>query len=645
MNLSLRASSPASRERLTDPDLLRESYEEVHRTSTNIALLGLLPAIQVAWADGKVHPRERAQVLAIAQREGLDRDPEAMERLVAWLETPPAEALVHQMLEELRTVSGAPNAQEVLDWARAVARADGGFLGFRTVSRREKETLAWLEAALIGGAAARRLVAESPKGRLGVLRSLLVERLAATDQHVDWVPQDVADMWPRPCPKSPERMPPAVFAIPQADYREFMAEVVARYIRTLTQGTPRALAVATEPAKPLDDDGLARMVWQTCFSRLLVPTLDPVDREVFADVLPRAMAMGEVYKIDHSHLARQTPLPGVQLAPSVGLFVIAGGTLKPVAIAMGGRAFEPRHGESWARARAFFLQGCSLSLVAGIHASLHFPGDSVIAVTREVLPVDHPVARLVEAHAYLQLPLNYGVRWNARSVAWNDQREVYTPFPTSGEGTFEGFADHYVGIEGNSGYPGWRYPMSAPTFPGPYGDFLRAYYAVFLAFCRRVAAHVSPSDAAMARWGAALHELLPGFPSPTELEDPEVLARALTTFVHGASVWHSVEHHVFAELPVRHVPQRLRVDPPTGDDPPVPFGEWMTPTDVFRQEMARQMFYEARPVRTLLEVRYGFAEAELAAAADALFDALQRCDRSLPQRLLPLERIACSIQF
>jgi hypothetical protein len=40
--------------RLTDPDLLSTLLEPVHDAAAGVVLLGLLPAIHVAWADGEV---------------------------------------------------------------------------------------------------------------------------------------------------------------------------------------------------------------------------------------------------------------------------------------------------------------------------------------------------------------------------------------------------------------------------------------------------------------------------------------------------------------------------------------------------------------------------------------------------------------
>ena len=277
---------------------------------------------------------------------------------------------------------------------------------------------------------------------------------------------------------------------------------------------------------------------------------------------------------------------------------------------------------------------------------LHFPMDSVIAVTREVLPPRHPIARLVEAHAYLQLPLDHGVCWNVRSVAHNHQQEIYTPFPMRRDDVFKGVAAWYSGIAGNRAYPGFRYPMEPPAFPGEYCRFLRSYYEVILQFCRRVAGACGAADGSLDRWAGALRDLLPGFPLPHELlPGGEVLARALTGFVHSVSVWHSADHHVYSLEPVNRVPQRLRIPLPLGGDPPIPREEWVRPVDLFRQELARRMFYQAWPVRTLLEVEHGFEEPALQDAARDFKDALRACDRAAPKRYIELERIACSIQF
>src|SRR5690606_4324777 len=123
------------------------------------------------------------------------------------------------------------------------------------------------------------------------------------------------------------------------------------------------------------------------------------------------------------------------------------------------------------------------------------------------------------------------------------------------------------------------------------------YYDAILPFCRRVAQAVPAGDPALAAWGRELAAALPGFPTADELEDREVLARALCGFIHTVSVWHSADHHTYGLHPVNAVPQRLRVPPPTGDDPRIPLRDWVHPADTTRQEIARRLFYEAHTIR------------------------------------------------
>jgi hypothetical protein len=539
--------------------------------------MSLVPALKVAWVDGEIHEEQRDMILALAEREGVTERVEEMGRVVAWLESPPSDQEVAGLVREMRRLFAEDGALregrrrgEIVEWARAVAKSHGGVFGIRTINRAEAETLEWLESILDPGRTSRN-PSEPPAAAepttLDILRALLLERAAGVSDHVDHVPEDVESMWPRECPRHGKAMPPAVFGIPEEEYREYMSVIVSRYLRTLANGTWRGIQIAAsyEIRHPTDEE-VSTIAWETPVSRLIATSLDPRDETLFARVLPGLLDADAIYKIDHSHVAKMMPLPGIHIAPTVALFARRGDQLGVEAIAVRNKTFTPRDGESWARSKAFFLQGCALSLVGGVHSSLHFPADSVIAVTREALPPSHPIRRLVEAHAYLQLPLDSGVRWNPRSVAWNDQSEIYTPFPTPGSSVFSGFSDHYAGMPGNSGFPGYRYPMEAPSFPGPYAAFLRAYYDVILAFCRRVARVVDRTDPDYVCWAAGLADLLPGFPSVEALTDE-------------------------------------------------------------------------------LEVDYGFESPDLQSAAVELRQSLRACDEAQPRRFIPLDRIACSIQF
>jgi hypothetical protein len=633
--------------------LLDNHLDVIHEAAIEQLLASLLPAIEIAWADGVVQERERKLVLEFARECGLEADASAMERLHAWLEDPPNKQEFTRALEQLRDfgrTQGREVLADVLGRAEQVARADGGVLGLGRVSADERRAIEWLEMVLEASPEQRRATPDvlSPLvGVLGSFKQLLADRVQADTKHRRVVPDGKHGMWPQPSPWGGQ-FPPAVLGVPRREYLEYMRVIVGRYLRSIKQSWWDAVCrAAMYPGlMPMSDTQLAELLYDAPFARFFCPTFDPPDLERFGALLDEARQIGTPYKVDMSHIAGSEPLPGIYMAPTIGLFVVRDGRPEVLAIEVDGRLFRPDTSEAWERARYFLIQGCSVSVVLGAHPHLHFPMDSVIGVTRELLPANHPIAQVIEAHAWLHLPLDYGVMFNERSVAHNHQKEIYTPFPIRRDDIFTNFVgEYYVGTPGNSARPPYRYPMTPPDFPGPYAQFLGDYYEVLLGFCRRVVAAVDIGDPALAAWGAALHQLIPGFPSVAQLRDHEVLARAVCGFVHAVTVWHSADHHTYGSWPVNRVPQRLRVPPPTGDDQPVPFDRWVSNVDIVRQELARMMFYEAHTVRNILEVDYGFEQAELKAAVVDLHEALRRCDREQPNRYIPLLRIACSLQF
>ena len=651
---NLRAVVNERRAPLVPRAVLDRHMEAVHAIAAEQLLASLLPAIEVAWADGAIQDRERELVFDLATECGLARDAEAMARVHRWLDSPPSKQECREALEQLRTLTRARGREilsQIFAQAEADAQADGGVLGIGSVSADERRRIEWLETVLQSEWDEREASPDglSPMlGVLGVFKELLVDRAQADTTHRAVVPKGEHTMWPQPSPWGSERFAPCVLGVPVDEYEEYMQVIVGRYLRSLKEGWWDAVChAAMHPGvAPISDEELGEMLYGPPFARFLCPSFDTPDLASFGPLLDEAQRLGATYKVDMRHLARCDPLPGVYLAATVGLFVLRDDALVPLAIEVDGRLFRPGDGESWERARYFLIQSCAVSVVLGAHPHLHFPMDSVIGVTREVVPAEHPLARVIEAHAWLHLPLDYGVMFNERSVAHNHQREIYTPFPVRRDDVFEHIVgEYYVGTPGNSARPGYRFPMTAPSFPGPYAEFLRRYYHAVLGFARRVAAAIPSDDPLLAAWGGPLHELIPGFPSVDQLREREVLARVICGFVHTVSVWHSADHHTYGSWPVNKLPQRLRVPPPTGADEPIPLDRWLRGVDIVRQEIARRLFYEAHTVRNILELDYGFEQPELVEAARELHDALRQCDRDQPIRYIPLERIACSLQF
>lgn len=119
-----------------------------------VAALSLVPLVEVAWADRALHAAERAAVLRAARESGVAPDSAAWVLLESWLETRPDAALltawegyVEALVAGLDPQERRALRHELLDRARAVAEAAGGFLGVGKVSEAETAMLARLERA------------------------------------------------------------------------------------------------------------------------------------------------------------------------------------------------------------------------------------------------------------------------------------------------------------------------------------------------------------------------------------------------------------------------------------------------------------------------------------------------------------------
>lgn len=129
--------------------------ESLGLASDTLVALTLAPLVLMAWVDGVVAPEEAQAVRDAAAANGLRPDSPSMTLLREWLATPPppaletawrdyAAALSHRLAPQARSALAA----QVLAQARAVAMAEGGFLGLTgRVSGREHLLLARLETS------------------------------------------------------------------------------------------------------------------------------------------------------------------------------------------------------------------------------------------------------------------------------------------------------------------------------------------------------------------------------------------------------------------------------------------------------------------------------------------------------------------
>ncbi len=122
----------AEKLQVENPELLRRVMALGIDLSTGSAFL-LAPLVQVAWAWGKVTPRERETVLRLARARGIEDGSPAHALLVEWLENRPADAVFATAMEVIKAgLSALPSdlreerTARILQACREVSEASGG---------------------------------------------------------------------------------------------------------------------------------------------------------------------------------------------------------------------------------------------------------------------------------------------------------------------------------------------------------------------------------------------------------------------------------------------------------------------------------------------------------------------------------------
>jgi hypothetical protein len=118
-----------------------------------VAAIALVPLVEVAWADGTLDAKEREAVLAAAEAQGITSGSVESALLASWLSQPPEPRLLEAWQHYVSGLCGMMTEaerqglkREILERARTVATASGGFLGIGKISDAEKEMLEKIEA-------------------------------------------------------------------------------------------------------------------------------------------------------------------------------------------------------------------------------------------------------------------------------------------------------------------------------------------------------------------------------------------------------------------------------------------------------------------------------------------------------------------
>jgi len=138
----------AAASRVTDAHLL-DQLVSFGITPDTLTALSLVPLVEVAWADGKVDPAERQTIMAAAEAMGLQNGGTGYRLIENALSMRPAARLREMWEQYIRAMCKSMSAEEraglkneLLQRARQVAEAAGGFLGVGPkTSAREKALL------------------------------------------------------------------------------------------------------------------------------------------------------------------------------------------------------------------------------------------------------------------------------------------------------------------------------------------------------------------------------------------------------------------------------------------------------------------------------------------------------------------------
>lgn len=124
-------------------------------TPGTLQALALVPLVRVAWADGKLQPKEQEAILKAATDQGIDQNHPGYDALKTWLKDPPSDTLFNTWRNYVRELGATMDKHsfgkiraEIMLRSEGVAEAAGKFFGMgRSISASEREELDKIDEA------------------------------------------------------------------------------------------------------------------------------------------------------------------------------------------------------------------------------------------------------------------------------------------------------------------------------------------------------------------------------------------------------------------------------------------------------------------------------------------------------------------
>jgi hypothetical protein len=138
-----------------DDEALLDRLIELDMNIESVVAFGLVPLVEVAWADGEIQNAERKAILDALAAKGAEPGGIAYRLVENWLSSKPEPELLATWRQYAAAIGEALDPERrdalkraVLDHTRAVAEAAGGFLGLGSkISDAEQAVLDELEWA------------------------------------------------------------------------------------------------------------------------------------------------------------------------------------------------------------------------------------------------------------------------------------------------------------------------------------------------------------------------------------------------------------------------------------------------------------------------------------------------------------------
>lgn len=442
--------------------------------------------------------------------------------------------------------------------------------------------------------------------------------------------------WPQPAPAYPMTRPPEVLNIPTQEYTawwEFIGlRLVAEYgVEKLL--APRQAQADLALPLPIDEEFL-RIMTQTVYGRYL-----------------RNESGTAFWVNDFSAMELIDPLPQTYCAPVACRFLLQGTKFSCVSITFlksGTRnealVVRPTD-KAWNLAKVYACQGAAYHALFVVHPALHFPMDSVNAITKTSVPQIHPLFQALFPHTTYTLTLDNEVLEGKGSIVNNDPAEVdYDPLTAKGYNLMQLFGVGYTGYKGLAAYPAYDYMKPWMDTNTVYGACLRQYYKPFMVFATQIASVIPKTDPYVKRWADYCSVNVRGFPGASIIFDGDNLAKALATYLWDVTVAHGADHYSFAyDIALKDKFLRIRRPPPADihDGADVQkVGDVANLDDMTRAELANALFFKVVTIPpNLIDTTYVFKEAVLQEAVTTFHANLTAIDAVVRQMMPTFMRL------